>query len=182
MLTPEQEKLIIARAKTDPPAFGPLYEAHFNVVFGFIFKRLRDQEATAELTSMVFLKALHALPRYEWTGAPFSSWLISIALNETRLYFRRNKTDVTVPISETDVTQLREELNNDEDLEQSLARLADSLGRLESEEQELIELRFFEHYSFAQMGEILSISSDNAKTRTYRALARLRTLMLKAAQ
>ncbi len=179
MLTPEHEKLLITQAKADTSAFGPLYEAHFNLVFGFIFKRLRDQELTAELTSIVFLKALQALPRYTWTGAPFSSWLISIALNETRLFFRRSNANVTVPLSETDVAQLREELHDDENLEQSLARMADSLGQLNDDEQELIELRFFEQYSFAQMGEILSISADNAKTRTYRALARLRTLMLK---
>lgn len=75
-MTPQEEQRHIEGAKSDPAAFGPLYEAYFNAVFGFIFKRVRGRDLTGELTSIVFLKALHALPRYEVTGAPFPAWLI----------------------------------------------------------------------------------------------------------
>ncbi|MCF8256333.1 MAG: sigma-70 family RNA polymerase sigma factor [Flavobacteriales bacterium] len=176
-MTPQEEIGVIERAKTDPTAFGPLYETHFNVVFGFIFKRVRNSDLTGELASNVFLKALHALPRYEVSGAPFSAWLIRIALNEVRLYFRRTKRDVMVPLNESDVSQLREELPDMEGQEQSLALLANCLGKLDDDDQTIIELRFFELYSFADIGGILEVSADNAKTRTYRALGRLRKLM-----
>ena len=79
MLSPEQEAELIRKAQKDINAFGPLYDAHFSTVFGFIFKRVRNQPLTGELTSLVFMKAINALPKYQITGAPFSSWLVQIA-------------------------------------------------------------------------------------------------------
>ena len=43
---------------------------------------------------------------------------------------------------------------------------------------QLIELRFFEKRSFKEMGEILELTENNAKVKTFRALEKLKTLFL----
>lgn len=177
MLTQEQEEKLIRLAQKDVNAFGPLYDAHFNTVFGFIFKRTRNQPLTGELTSIVFMKAMNSLPKYKITGAPFSSWLIRIALNEVRQYHRRTNKETFVPLNEADLISVYDELGEKQDKERNLQALLTGLNQLDDEAANYIELRFFEGRSFKEMAEILGISADNAKVRTYRVLKQLRTIM-----
>ncbi|MGH7777468.1 MAG: RNA polymerase sigma factor [Candidatus Dormibacterales bacterium] len=77
----EDERDLVERAKSDPMAFGELYDRHLQQIYRFVFSRTRDQTASEDITSDVFMKALRALPRYQDTGRPFSAWLYQIAVN-----------------------------------------------------------------------------------------------------
>src|SRR5438270_13571845 len=75
------ERLLVEAAQIDPARFGDLYEIHFERVYAFIARRVRDRDTAEDLTSDVFHKALANLRSYEWRGAPFAAWLIRIAAN-----------------------------------------------------------------------------------------------------
>ena len=47
-------------------------------------------------------------------------------------------------------------------------------------EMQMLELRFFEKKSFAEVGEIIGITENNAKVRTYRILDKLKINFKKA--
>jgi RNA polymerase sigma-70 factor (ECF subfamily) len=59
--------------------------------------------------------------------------------------------------------------------EEDMSRLAASLGRLDERQARLIELRYMDGLSFAELGQVLGIGEDAAKMRTHRVLAQLRT-------
>ncbi len=177
MLTREQEAEHIRKAQKHINAFGPLYDAHFTTVFGFIFKRIRDQALTGELTSLVFMKAINALPNYRITGTPFSAWLIQIALNEVRQYQRRTNKHASVPLSEANLQSVLDGLDEKHQQEHNHELLLRGLNELEEEATVYIEMRYFEGRSFKEIAEILNLTADNAKVRTYRALDQLRTIM-----
>ena len=61
-----------------------------------------------------------------------------------------------------------------DDMEEWLERLPALLDGLKPQDLELIELRFFESKSFKDIGFILGITENNAKTRTYRILKRIK--------
>jgi RNA polymerase sigma-70 factor (ECF subfamily) len=177
MLTQDQEEKLIRLAQKDINAFGPLYDAHFNTVFGFIFRRTRNQALTGELASIVFMKAMNSLGKYKITGAPFSAWLIRIALNEVRQHHRRTNKNTSVPLNEADLISVYDELPYKQTKERNLEALLLGLNQLDDQAVSYIELRFFEERSFKEMAEILGISPDNAKVRTYRVLKQLRAIM-----
>ena len=52
-----------------------------------------------------------------------------------------------------------------------------ALDRLEPEEAEMVRLKHFDELTFQQMGRRVGISPNTAKTRYYRALSRLHTLL-----
>ncbi|MGB1032673.1 MAG: RNA polymerase sigma factor, partial [Flavobacteriales bacterium] len=54
--------------------------------------------------------------------------------------------------------------------------LAKKLTQLSSADFLLIEMRFFEKRPFKEIAEILEITENNAKVKTYRALDRLKSL------
>ena len=75
---------LVERARTQPEAFGLLYDRYYSVVLNYIYRRTLDVALAEELTSNSFFNALRALGRYENRGK-FLAWLYRIAGNEIRL-------------------------------------------------------------------------------------------------
>src|ERR1035438_7413468 len=78
-------------AKTERVGFEPLYDKYYKPVFIFIFRRTGNENLTNDICSVVFLKALINLKKFEPRGVPFSAWLYRIALNEVNMHFRKNE-------------------------------------------------------------------------------------------
>jgi RNA polymerase sigma-70 factor, ECF subfamily len=75
------ERLLIEAAQKDPARFAELYEMHFERVYAYVVKRVRDRSETEDVTAEVFHHALANLKRFEWRGIPFAAWLFRIAAN-----------------------------------------------------------------------------------------------------
>lgn len=168
------EKQVIAAAKKNPARFAPLYNKYYKPIFIYIFKKLKDEELTADITSRVFLKALLNLDKYQDRGFPFSSWLYKIAGNEVNMHFRKANKKQQVELNEKDLKVLMDEVELSPNQEDQLETLINALNQLPLEVSELIDMRFFEKRSFKEMGEILGTSEGNAKIKTYRALDKLK--------
>jgi len=174
-MDPKDEATGIRSAQGDPRCFAPLYEHYFAEVFRFIQRRTGDREITADLTQQTFLKAMLALPKYELRGTPFRAWLYRIALNELRMFWRKRK-EVVIDMSFAEVRGLSEELGEEVD-DERMQQLARAMGRLPGAKARLIELRYMDDLSFAEMGVVLEIGEDAAKMRTHRVLGLLRSMM-----
>ena len=170
-----EEQRWLQAARSDPQRFAPLYERYYGDIFRFILRRAQDRDLTADLTQQTFLKAMLALPRYEPRGLPFRAWLYRIALNELRMFWRKRR-EVRIDLAHGEARLLSDEIGiADED--GSLQGLALALGRLSEERARLIELRYMDGMSFAELGQVLGIAEDAAKMRTHRALGQLRTYL-----
>lgn len=169
----ESEQVMLARK--DHRHFGVLYERYFDQIFRFVFRRLGGDEASAgDLTQQTFLKAMANLHKYQDRGLPFSAWLYRIAQNEVNLFFRGEKQTRTVDVCENQLKQMLEEGEivsgmTQEDQE----KLVSMINELETEQQDLIELRFFQEMSFREIADIYSITEANAKMRIYRLLEKI---------
>jgi RNA polymerase sigma-70 factor (ECF subfamily) len=62
----------------------------------------------------------------------------------------------------------------DDHTEENRQKLMKSLTLLKDNELQLIEMRFFEKRSFREIGEILDLTENNAKVKTFRALVKLK--------
>ena len=92
------EEMQIRAAQEYPAKFSVLYDKYYKFLFLFIFKRTREEELTADITSQVFLKAMLHLKKYQFRGLPFSAWLFRIALNEIHSHYRKQKNHRTISI------------------------------------------------------------------------------------
>ncbi len=171
----EDELRQIEIAKTDPRQFAPLYKKYHEAIFRYIYKRVDEEESAYDITSCVFVKAISNLPKYEFRGVPFSSWLFRIAKSELYQSFRDNKAKRTVSIDSVSIAQIIDDLNEDYSEEQRL-KLMQILPQLKEQQLQLIEMRFFEKRSFREIGEIIGMTENNAKVKTFRALVKLKEL------
>lgn len=173
----QDELDLIKKAQKNPEQFGPLYNKYHEQIFRYIYQRMDDIELAHDITAQVFIKALLNITKYEYRGVPFSSWLYRIAKSELYQSFRDKKAERTINIDAINVVAIIDEIESDE-TEENKKHLLDSLSLLKEKDVQLIELRFFEKRSFKEMGEILELTENNAKVKTFRALEKLKTLFL----
>ncbi len=170
------EAQLIDLAKKDHRHFGPLYERYFEQIFRFIFKRLGgNEEVAGDLVQQCFMKAMANIHKYEDRGLPFSAWLYRIAQNEVNMFFRAQKKNYSVEISDRQLYTILEESGEHSFQQEDLDQLIEIINNLDETQADLIELRFFQQLSFKEIADIYNISEANAKMRIYRLLEKINT-------
>jgi RNA polymerase sigma-70 factor (ECF subfamily) len=175
----DKELDLIRRAQQgDKPAIGELYRSHVDVIYRYIWARVRDDSVTEDLTAQVFLKALEGLPTYKPTGKPFLAWLYRIAYARIVDHWRKQERRVEVPLEDTLASRepRPEELL---EVEANWVAAIDLLAQLTDDQQDVVILRFIGEMSLADVAETLGKTVGATKAIQYRALASLARLLEK---
>lgn len=170
------EQAVVEAAKKDPARFAALYDKYYEQIFRFIYQRVDDKEQAFDTTQQTFLKAMNNLHKYEFRGVPFASWLYRIASSEVNNLFRAEKTQRTVNIDSVNVYSIIEEIRESK-IDQYHDKIVGIISELPEEELQLIEMRFFEKRAFKEIAEILDMTENNAKVKTYRILDKLKKMI-----
>lgn len=173
----DSEQKEILRAKEDRKFFAPIYKRYHRQIMKFVYQRTDDVELAADLTQQIFLKAMIKLDKYEFRGLPFSSWLFRLAINELNQHFRKNSKHRTINVDDSMLYLMAEELEDTGELEDRKRMLPLVLKMIPAEDFQYIEMRFMENRPFREIAEILEITENNAKVKTYRILKKLQNLM-----
>lgn len=170
----QEEQALIEAAQQDASRFGELYELHFERVYAFIARRVRERSAAEELTSHVFHQALANLNKFKWRGAPFAAWLFRIARNSIADRAQRRLRE-SAPESSVQLDR-SSEAGIEDDLEQveTLARVYRQVDQLPWDQRYVIRLRFAEEKSIREIAQQLSRSEGAIKQLQFRALQNLR--------
>ena len=136
----------------------------------------------ADAVQDAFVKAFAALPRFR-PDAPLRPWLLRIVANEARN--RRRSSDRREGLALRAATQIPEAAGPASPETEVLAaetraELHAALRGLRDEDREVIGARFFLGLSEAETAETLSIPAGTVKSRTSRALGRLREVLAAA--
>jgi RNA polymerase sigma-70 factor (ECF subfamily) len=170
----EAEYRLIKVAAKDPAQFAPLYNRYYRSMLQFIYRRVNTKEEAFDVTQQVFIKAMLSLDSFTFQGLPFSSWLYRVAINEMNQLFRKEKAQRALNIDTDEIAELKEETYYGRDDDEALFK---ALEVLQEDDLHLVEMRFFEKRPFAEIGEILNITENNAKVKLYRVLDKLKALM-----
>ncbi len=169
----DQSDLITA-ARSDPDAFGELYDQTAPTVYRFAYSLVRDHHRAEDLVSETYRRAIDRLPTYQDQGRPFQAWLFTIARNLAVDGARRSQRESPLLDHDTpDDAWLGEALARD----QETAQVRSSLARLSDIHREVLILRFGHELSCRQVADQLGKSEPAIKQMSYRALMRLRELL-----
>ena len=172
----QEELALIEDAKKNPAKFEALYERYHEQIFRFVYQRVENKDAAKDITQQIFLKTMTNLYKYEQRGLPFASWLYRIAKSETYEALRQDQKLRCVNIDDTQLADMMGELGEKEEdrVEKYSAKLADAIAELDEDDLQFIEMSFFEKRSFQEIGDILKITANYAKVRTYRVIDKLK--------
>lgn len=171
-----EERLLVEAAQKDPARFTDLYEANFERVYAFVSRRVHARADVEDITAEVFQHALENLPRFEWRGVPFVAWLYRIAANgvaDRWQYLARESGRAAKEVPSVDFDH--EEIERTE----RRARIFGDVAKLPAEQRRVIEMRFAEDRSIAEIAKALGKSSGAVKQLQHRAYTKLREQALK---
>ncbi|HYG59600.1 MAG TPA: sigma-70 family RNA polymerase sigma factor [Symbiobacteriaceae bacterium] len=170
---PEDEQLVVERAKRDPDAFGRLYDVHFDRIYAYIYRKTGDRQAAEDLTSDTFMKALANIKNYRYTGQPFAAWLYRIAANVVTDYYRSRR--ISTPLDEELSLQAPgtspEEAALRLDDQQAVAR---AIQTLSPDQQDVILLRFSAGLRLKEIAQVIGKTEGAVKALMFRALGGLK--------
>jgi len=169
----EIEEAILRAKKNDQKAFNYLLDTYWDNVNGFQLKRTHNENDAEDITIQTFSKAFDKIDTFD-ENLKFKTWLITISKNIHIDLLRKEKNSITQVISKDnpEVFQVLDESPSPEDkliTEQNLAKLLRDIKKLKPHYQEVINLRYFQEFSYKEISEELKEPINNVKVKLLRA-------------
>ena len=180
----DEEKLL-QEIETDPKKFAEVYEAFYKNIFGYVFRRTTNYDASKDIAAETFLKAYTGIGKFRWRNISILHWLYRIATNEINKYFNSSKylpesihriqeeygVDITdYSNAETERILLEEDLQRHQDF----VKINDLINKLDTKYQEVLALRFYEQKSIEEIAVILGKKTGTVKSLLSRGVDKLK--------
>lgn len=167
------DRLVAQAQRGNPEAFACIFDEYVGPIHRFIASRVERPSDAEDLTQLVFVKALEALPRYESRGIPFGGWLFRLARNAVIDFVRTSH-------EHADLAQSADRAGTDvgpEDLavtRQEIDAVGAALSTLTNDQRDAIALRFFAGLSAREAAEVMGKQEGTVRGLQFRAIAALR--------
>ena len=156
-------------------AFAELYRRHLDRVYRYLWVRVGNSHDAEDLTAQTFMQAMQRIHQFRGQGE-FAAWLLSIARNKTRDYFRGRREVTSLDEEDTPNLATTQPALDDVVAEQlQLLQVAVALRAIAPDRAEALMLRIFGELSMAEVGRVMNKSEAAIKMLVSRALADLRT-------
>ncbi len=159
-----------------PHDFAGWYEDHRATVYRYVRYRLSNREVAEDITSVVFMKALRSLERYDPSKASPRTWLLRIARNAVIDHLRGLQRRGSLHVHLDSVPDLVANLPSQEERlmkQERIQTLLNATRTLQERDQQVLSLRYGAELSNAEIAEALEITPNAVAVRIHRALKRL---------
>lgn len=160
-------------------AYKELFFRYQKKLFTYIYHLVGNRDETEDILQNVFSKAYKNIENFD-TSRKFSSWIYRIAHNESVNYLKRKSKRYTV--SWDDITTSKdkldsasnEELPEDKIGHQEIVKVMElAMQKIPPKYQEVLKLRYFNEYSYDEIGKILEKPLNTVGTLINRAKKKL---------
>jgi RNA polymerase sigma-70 factor, ECF subfamily len=159
----------------DSEAFGVLYERYVTRIYNYIFYRIGSSYEAEDLTERVFMRALRHIGSYNNRGLPFSAWLYRIAHNLVANWYRDNSRRKEIPLDDGILVSHQSSFPEQELLHsEERERLLQVIRKLPPDRQQLVILKFVDHLSNLEIGQIMGRTEGAVKSLYHRTLLTIR--------
>ena len=168
------EELMAAYVRGDRAAFRQLFDRYQPLLQRVLVRDLDRPEEARDLVQQTFLQLHRARADYR-SSKPLRPWLMTIALNLKRQYFRHRSR------RPQETSELSEEMAAAGSVEPTAvaeaARLRDALRQLSETQRDAIVLHWYEGFTFTEIAQIVGAKPSAVKVRAHRGYERLRQLL-----
>jgi RNA polymerase sigma factor (sigma-70 family) len=169
---------LLVRARTDPNAFGELYDRCAPTILGWFLRRTGSPHLAMELAAETFAQALAGLHRFDPAAGTGTAWLFGIAGHQYHRLLRRGAVDrrhrrrlamVTPVITPDDVERVVELV----DAQELAPELHAALDALSDGVRDAVWLRVGHDLPYADVAARLGCTEGSARVRVKRGLRQL---------
>jgi RNA polymerase sigma-70 factor (ECF subfamily) len=176
---PPDESTLVARARRgEAAAYEELVRMHQAIAFRVALVNAGDRADAEEAVQDAFVKAHRALGRFR-DGAPFRPWLLRIVANEARNRRRAAGRRAALPLRAVAVAPGDAAPSPEATVLTTERRgeLLDALARLDGRDRDVLVHRYLLELDEQETAEALGVRRGTVKSRTSRALERLRAAL-----
>jgi RNA polymerase sigma-70 factor (ECF subfamily) len=176
MTSDDESEWLRQTASGDRTAFERIYRAYHRRVFGYLLRMIGSADRADELASDVLLEVWKSAGKFRGASR-VSTWIFGIARFKALSSLRR-ATPETIDVEEAGDLQDAAELQDDMLIKETLrTRIREALTKLSAQHREVIELTFYQGFSYPEIAEILGCPVNTVKTRTFYARKQLQELL-----
>ena len=176
----QSEQRLINKAKAgNKSAWFKLVAMHEQTVYHYCLRMLGNPDDAVDLLQEVFISVYRSLEGFRFDSS-FKTWLIRIAHRRCVEFYRKRKV-----LDQSNESELQLEACTNSCPELSLQNkqhnqiVISALQTLSNDQRLVIELKFFQHYTFEQIAEQLLVSTNTIKSRFYAGLSNLKPVLEK---
>jgi RNA polymerase sigma-70 factor, ECF subfamily len=174
------EQLVALCKIGEKQAFEELIRRYYLPLNKFFYKLLKDALVCEDLSHDVIIKLIENIEKYKFVaGVKFSTWLFKIAYNRYIDYLKKS------PVNrETCLDEAATELPSAADTHDSACKNMESsnlrlmLNQLPGEMKTLIILRYYNDFSYSEIGEIMGMSLVTVKWKLHNSVKKLKSLLV----
>lgn len=150
-----------------------IYRRHAKAVYAFLLAKTADSMLAEELTQETFYQAVKSIGSFRGESS-VSTWLIGIANNVLRGYFRKQKKQAEEELPKTEIAARGGTATEDIVLRSmDTISLMQAMHRLPEPYREVLHLRLTADLSFKEIGQIMERTENWARVTYYRGKEKL---------
>lgn len=167
------DDLVKAAGNGDKEAFGEIYNFFLSRIYRFVYYLVYDEAQAEDITQETFIKAWNAMPRFSLKKGTIQAYLFTIARNLV-VDYQRKKKEISLESGKLP------DLPGEENLEKRFIKkeetdlVKDALSKLDKEDKEILIMKYFEDFSYTQIGRIIGKKEGAIRVGVHRTLLKLR--------
>ncbi|MBM7702799.1 RNA polymerase sigma-70 factor (ECF subfamily) [Bacillus iocasae] len=171
----EKKWIKLIQKKSDEHAANELVSMYYSQMYGFVYKQTINKELALDLTQEIFISMLQSIHHFEGKRASFKTWLYKIATNRIVDYYRSRhyKYDRMSDAMEELFISGEEDFTVTLERKEEVERVTFHINELDLFPQQILRLKLFADYTFAEIATTLDVPESSVKTKYY---ATIRTL------
>ncbi len=179
------EELALCYIEGDNAAFDELLERYQSRLFNYISFVVRNEDIANDIFQDTFVKIITKLQegKYVVTGK-FAWWITRIAHNIIMDWYRQQKSNRTIDVSEeNDLSCLRvgaaiDGLNRENEYvnEQVADDVRRMMNKLPAPQREVVYMRFYQNLSFKEIAQLTGVSINTSLGRMRYAILNMRKM------
>lgn len=168
---PKRQHWLIIRLRTgNKEAACELVDNYYEQIYLFMRRLGHGREVSEDLTQDCFLQAWQHIGQLR-TGKSLNGWLYRIAINVSRLYWRRHRGEKTVEIGAIEPADSGGSDAGDRAAKaEQLSRLKAAVSALPEKLRQVIVLHYMQYLTIAEAAEAADVREGTFKSRLSRAL------------
>lgn len=178
-------QLVQAAMRGSQQAFADLMDRYRDTIYYMLLKMVKNKSDADDLTIEAFGKAFKNIGQYTPNFA-FSTWLFKIASNNCIDFLRKRKANTISIEGQTDasgnempINIQSDELDPEEDMirQQKAILMRNIVEKLKPRYKELVNLRYFQEYSYEEIAQQMDIPIGTVKAQLFRARELLNNIL-----
>lgn len=177
IILPTDQELIYEIKNGSQAAMEVLVKRHYKNIFAYIYRKVGDYHLAYDLTQETFIKMMKSIDNYKPFGK-FQNWLLTIAVNQCRDYFRSshfkqkgNEQEYkdSVKDDKGNISHLLSQKVESEDVRKALQQLPEF-------QRETIILRYYHDLKIKEIALVTDTNESTVKSRLRQGIQKLTIL------